>query len=120
MLCVTVWYGGTKLANSLVWLVVANHGRLSSGSTSDGLITIAISGFGGKVLIAEGACLDVMPFGMPYGGFFSGSCGVEELHACGLPGTLYGSEDMLNVLKKSLNRLLAYTSNDLSYVCYDH
>jgi hypothetical protein len=74
MLCVTVWYGGTKLANSLVWLVVFNHGRLSSGSTSDGLITIAIPGFGGKVLIVGGAYLDVKPFSMPYGGFSSGSC----------------------------------------------
>jgi hypothetical protein len=50
---------------------------------------------------------------MPYGGFSNGSGGAEELDACGLLRMLYRSEDdVLNVLKKSLNRLLACTSTN--------
>jgi hypothetical protein len=34
-----------------------------------------------------------------YGGFSNVSCGAKELGACGIPETLYGSEDGLKVLK---------------------
>jgi hypothetical protein len=118
-LCAVLRYGGTKLANSLVRLVVAELGMLLSGSTSGGLITINVSGLGGKVLIAEGAWLGVKPFGMPYGGFSNGSCGAKELEACGLLNTIW-IRGCAQCLKKSLNHLLARTSIDLSYVCYDH
>jgi hypothetical protein len=37
---------------------------------------------------------------MPYGGFSNGSCRAKELGACGIPETLYGSEDGLKDLKK--------------------
>jgi hypothetical protein len=67
----------------------------------------------GKALITGGAWLGVKPFNMPYGGFSNGSGGAEELDACGLLRMLYRSEDdVLNVLKKSLNRLLACTSTN--------
>jgi hypothetical protein len=93
----SVWC--TKLANSLALPVVAELSVLLSGSTIRRLITMAISGLGGKVLITGGAWLGVKPFGMPYEGFSNGSSGAEELDACGLRGMLYGSEDVLNVLK---------------------
>jgi hypothetical protein len=89
MLCVTVRYGGTKLANSLVRSVVAELGMLLSGSTIGGLITMAVSGLGGKLFIVGGAWLGVKPFDMPYGGFSKCSCGAEELDTCGLPGMLH-------------------------------
>jgi hypothetical protein len=98
MLCVNVQYSGTKLANSLIRPIVAELGLLSSDSTSGGLITIVVSGFGGKILISGGAWLGVKSFGIPYRGFFNSSHGAKEPDDCGLPGTLYGSEDMLNVL----------------------
>jgi hypothetical protein len=72
---------------------------LLSGSTIGGLITMAVSSLDGKALIIEGVWLGVKPFSMPYGGFSNGSGGVEELDACGVPRMLYGSEDVLNVLK---------------------
>jgi hypothetical protein len=50
VLYVTIWYGGTKLASSLVHLIVAELGMLLSGSASGGLITIAVSRLEGKVL----------------------------------------------------------------------
>jgi hypothetical protein len=81
----TVWYGGTKLASSLVWLVAAKVGMLLSGSTIGGLITIAVSGLEGKVLMTGGAWLGVKFFGMPYRGFSNASCWTEELGACGVP-----------------------------------
>jgi hypothetical protein len=72
---------------------------LLSGLTIGGLITIAISGFEGKVLMTGGAWLGVKFFSMPYGGFSSVSCWAEEPGACGIPETLLGSEDGFKVLK---------------------
>jgi hypothetical protein len=69
VLYATVRYGGTKLASSLVQLVVVELGMLLSGSIIGGLITIAVSGFEGKVVMTGGAWLGVKFFNMPYGGF---------------------------------------------------
>jgi hypothetical protein len=69
-----IQYGGTKLASSLVRLVVAELGMLLSGSNIGGLITIAVSGLEGKVLMTGGAWLGVKFFGMRYGGFSNVSC----------------------------------------------
>jgi hypothetical protein len=74
VLYMTVWYGGTKLASSLVRLVVAELGMLLSGSTTGGLITIAVSRLEGKALMIRGVWLGVKFFNMPYGGFSSVSC----------------------------------------------
>jgi hypothetical protein len=79
ILYVIVWYGGTKLANSLVRLVVAELGMLLSGSNIGGLITIAVSGLEGKVLMIGGTWLGVKFFDMPYGGFSNVSCSAKEL-----------------------------------------
>jgi hypothetical protein len=99
VLYMIVWYGGTKLANSLVQLVVAELGMLLSGSTIGGLIIIAVSSIEGKVLMTEGAWLGVKFFDRPYGGFSNVSCRAKELGACGILETLHGSEDGLKVLK---------------------
>jgi hypothetical protein len=97
VLYATVWYGGTKLANSFLRLIVAELGILLSGSTIGGLITIAVCVFERKALITGDAWLGVKPFDMPYGGFSNGSCRAEELDAFGVPETLYGSEEVLKV-----------------------
>jgi hypothetical protein len=99
VLYATVWYGGTKLASLLVWLVVAKLGMLLSGSTVGGLITIAVSGLKGKVLITGGVYLVVKFFDMLYRGFSNVSCRAEELGACGIQETLHGSEDGFKVFK---------------------
>jgi hypothetical protein len=74
VLYATVSYGGTKLASSLVRLVVAELGMLLSCSTIGGLITIAVSGLEGNVLMTGGVWLDVKFFSMPYGEFSNTSC----------------------------------------------
>jgi hypothetical protein len=66
---------------------------------SGGLITIAVSGLEGKVLMIRGAWLGVKFFSMPYGGFSKISCGAEELGACVIPETLPRSADGFKVLK---------------------
>jgi hypothetical protein len=99
VLYATVWYGGTKLASSLVRLVAAELGMLLRGSTIGGLITIAVSGLKSKVLMTGGDWLGVMFFGMPYRGFFNASCWAEEQGACGVPKTLPESVDGFKVLK---------------------
>jgi hypothetical protein len=115
VLYATVWYGGTKLVSSLVWLIVAELGMLLSGSIIGGLITIAVSGLEVKVLMTVGAWLGVRFFDMPYEGFSNVSRGAEELGACGILETLYGSKDGLKV-RFSLNHLLACNAIDLSCV----
>jgi hypothetical protein len=47
---------------------------LLSGSTTGGLITIAVSRLEGKALMIRGVWLGVKFFNMPYGGFSSVSC----------------------------------------------
>jgi hypothetical protein len=56
---------------------------LLSGSTIGGLITFAVSGLEGKVLMTEGSLPGVKLFGMPYRGFSNASCWAEELGAYG-------------------------------------
>jgi hypothetical protein len=99
VLYATVWYGGTKLASSLVRPVVAELGMLLSGSTIGGLITIVVSGLEGKVLMTGGDWLGVKFFGMSYRAFSNASCWAEELGACGVPKTLPESADGFKVLK---------------------
>jgi hypothetical protein len=70
-----------------------------SGSTIGGLITIAMSGLEGKVLLTGGAWLGVKFFGMPYGGSSNASCWAKELGACGVPKALPESADGSKVLK---------------------
>jgi hypothetical protein len=55
-----------------------------SGSIIGGLITIAVSGLEGKVLMTRGIWLGVKFFGMSYGGFSNVSCRAKELVACGI------------------------------------
>jgi hypothetical protein len=49
--------------------------------------------------MTRGAWLGAKFFGMPHGGFSNGSCRAKEVGACGIPETLYGSEDGLKDLK---------------------
>jgi hypothetical protein len=53
---------------------VAELGMLLSGSTTGGLITIAVFGLEGKVLMIGGAWLGVKFVDMLYRGFSSVSC----------------------------------------------
>jgi hypothetical protein len=52
-----------------------------------------------QVLMIGGTWLGVKFFGMSYGGLYNVSCKAKELGACGIPETLYGSEDGFKVLK---------------------
>jgi hypothetical protein len=99
VLYLTVWYGGTKLANSLARLIVAELGMLLIGSIIGGLITIVVCRLEGKVLMIGGTWLGVKFFGMSYGGLYNVSCRAKELGACGIPETLYRSDDGFKVLK---------------------